>query len=602
MYTAKYLLSALNGSSSSSPSSSSSESGGGLSSLPSVRIDVLERLPTPFGLVRSGVAPDHPEVKNVERDFERLFEQEEDDSNAAPPSAAGSEEKGASGGGGRGRNGEGPLAYRGNVRVGRDVTLDELRGLYDAVILAYGCENDAELGIDGEDTLRGVLSAREFVAWYNGHPDFVRVGETVADALGGDGGGDGDGRDVRDAKVVVIGQGNVALDCARILTKGGSGLSSTDAASHALPVLGDGVRSVTVLGRRGHVQGAYTIKELRELTKLEKGGYDSRFIITGDDLDAGLTEASREELTGPGARPRVRIDKLLRDQANASSAAAATTTSSSSSEGPSDDSIEKKEVRLRFLLRPRAFLPRSDDPSKLGGVSCERTRLAGEAGRQGAVGTGETEEFDADLALVSIGYKGSPLPGMEDEDETEEDEGAGSSSRGVFDSDRGVVRNFHGAVIRGGGGGGSSEAASTPPEKIEGLYASGWLKRGPSGIIGTNIPDAKDTVASILRDLKSGSLVPGRERVEEGDDTGDGDDGGDDDGRGGRGAPRGREGLDELLRSRGVTAVDWEGYRRIDDAERRRAKGGSNHPDKPREKFTNVEDMMRAASEVEEEE
>ena len=200
-YTAKYLLSALEKS--------------------KVHIHVLERLPTPFGLVRSGVAPDHPEVKNVQNDFTALFK-------------------------------DNPMIeFLGNVTVGRDVSLKELRELYDVVVLAYGCESDRKLAIPGEETLAGVLSAREFVAWYNGHPDYVHVGQAVADALGDT---------PETAEVVVIGQGNVALDCARILAKGTAGLYDTDIAAHSLPILKEGVKCTSIVGRRGHIQGAFTIK------------------------------------------------------------------------------------------------------------------------------------------------------------------------------------------------------------------------------------------------------------------------------------------------------------------------------------------------------
>lgn len=202
-YTAKYLLSALE------------------HKQVEGKIDVIDRLPTPFGLVRSGVAPDHPEVKNVQKDFAALFK----DSST--------------------------VSFMGNVTVGRDVSLNELRELYDVVVLAYGCESDRKLGIPGEDSLAGVISAREFVAWYNGHPDYLHIGRLVADAL----------RDEPEkSSVVVVGQGNVALDCARVLAKGASGLVDTDIASHALPILKEGVKCTSVLGRRGHVQGAFTIK------------------------------------------------------------------------------------------------------------------------------------------------------------------------------------------------------------------------------------------------------------------------------------------------------------------------------------------------------
>ena len=184
------------------------------------QIDILDRLPTPFGLVRSGVAPDHPEVKNVQHDFENVMSQNQQ-----------------------------TIQYFGNVHVGRHVQLDELLQLYDAVVLAYGSASDTKLQVKGADHLIGVLSAREFVAWYNGHPDFVDIGQKVASVLN------------EDSHVLIVGQGNVALDCARILAKGTKGsLYDTDLASHSIPVLGDGVAQTTILGRRGHVQGAFTIK------------------------------------------------------------------------------------------------------------------------------------------------------------------------------------------------------------------------------------------------------------------------------------------------------------------------------------------------------
>lgn len=190
-----------------------------------LKIDVIEKLPTPFGLVRSGVAPDHPDVKNVQNDFSALFEDKES------------------------------ISFLGNVCVGQDVSLEELRELYDVVVLAYGCQSDRKLGIPGEDSLSGILCAREFVAWYNGHPEFDHVGEIVASALSS-GGADDPGQ----ATVVVVGQGNVALDCARILAKGRSGLMHTDITSRSLNVLQEGVKQTVVVGRRGHVQASFTIK------------------------------------------------------------------------------------------------------------------------------------------------------------------------------------------------------------------------------------------------------------------------------------------------------------------------------------------------------
>ena len=219
-----------------------------------VDIDIIERLPTPYGLVRYGVAPDHPEVKNVENDFASLFQKEdniiENTFYGSPLSS---------------------LSYFGNVDVGKDVSLSQLQSLYDIIILAYGCQAaDRRLGIPGEDTLEGVLSAREFVAWYNGHPEFGHIGPIVKRCLWPSSSSNGVEESsveegsvpagVSPARVVVIGQGNVALDVARILAKGKPGLVDTDTPNSVLQVLQGGATHVSVVGRRGHVQGAFTIK------------------------------------------------------------------------------------------------------------------------------------------------------------------------------------------------------------------------------------------------------------------------------------------------------------------------------------------------------
>jgi adrenodoxin-NADP+ reductase len=449
------------------------------------KIDILERLPTPFGLVRSGVAPDHPEVKNVQNEFAALFE------------------------------GKDACRFWGNVTLGRDISLVELRRIYDAVVLAYGCESEKKLGIPGEETLQGVLSAREFVAWYNGHPDYGHIGDAVHKAI----------PKPEEAHVAVIGQGNVALDCARILAKGGPGLQHTDIASYALPILGEGVKSTTILGRRGHIQGAFTIKELRELTKLEADGHNASFVVRPEELDRGTTESSLKELEGPTARPRKRIDKLLREVANQ----------------PLSCNVPKS-VTLRFLLRPVSFEPNQADPAALGSLVCEQTRLEGDPGEQMAVGTGLFEELPAKLALVSVGYKGVPVLGLED---------------GFFDAGTGTISNRLGKVADSTG-------------ELCGLYVSGWLKRGPSGIIGTNIADAKDTVASIAKDCYGAETSCQRNESS--------------------------LMLASLLEERSVQFVDWEAYKRIDATEtnftRRRSEG------QPREKLTTRRELLAAAGTI----
>lgn len=233
-YAAKYLTaSVLKRMQSAEPCTPSSFNWTGID------VDIIERLPTPYGLVRYGVAPDHPEVKNVENDFAALFRRGDDGTDEDQLST---------------------LAYFGNVDVGKDISLSNLQSLYHVVILAYGCSAaDRQLGIPGEDTLEGVLSAREFVAWYNGHPEFGHIGSVVEKCLWPEGRSNVDDA-VSSARVVVVGQGNVALDVARVLTKGKPGLIHTDTPSSVLNVLQGGVAHVSVVGRRGHVQGAFTIK------------------------------------------------------------------------------------------------------------------------------------------------------------------------------------------------------------------------------------------------------------------------------------------------------------------------------------------------------
>ena len=356
-YTAKYLVQSV-----SKVNKSEGNGPGG------VHIDILEKLPTPFGLVRSGVAPDHPEVKNVQNDFSDMFDKYSSQDGTTDNIDD--------------RKARASVSFFGNVHVGEDISLQELREMYDVVVLAYGCQSDRKLGIPGEDTLSGVLCAREFVSWYNGHPDFVHIGEIVRRALGDD---------PSQASVVVVGQGNVALDCARILAKGRDGLDETDISSHTLDAIGPGVQKTTVVGRRGHVQAAFTIKELRELVNLKKDGHDTDFRISQQELDLGTTEASQEELSGKGSRPKIRLDKVLREAAKVTTAA-------------NDDDACNKSVEVRFLLNPVRFEPPNhqdrDEPidgNRLGAVVCERTRLEGEPFRQSAVGTGTFETFRADL-------------------------------------------------------------------------------------------------------------------------------------------------------------------------------------------------------------
>ncbi|KAL3815996.1 hypothetical protein ACHAXA_010656 [Cyclostephanos tholiformis] len=523
-----------------------------------IDVDVLERLPTPYGLVRYGVAPDHPEVKNVEREFASLFNEncEDNENYDVSDDAEGRRHR-------RKRASHTSLSYFGNVDVGKDVSLAELRSLYDVVILAYGCQSsDLRLGVPGSGAgeLEGVLSAREFVAWYNGHPEYGHVGDIVDRCLwrrrgsmsctttrpvcdvefdndDDDDRSDGasspppGGEEISPARVVVIGQGNVALDIARILVKGGTGLVETDVPNTVLGVLRGGVSHVSVVGRRGHVQGAFTIKELRELTKLKDEGHDASFVVRKEELELGMTDSSISELKGPSGRPKTRIDKLLRESA-------------SSDDDASSDAA--KRVELRFLMKPIRLESSDSDGGRIGRVVFERASLVGDPFDQKIVGTSVTESMPADLVLVSIGYRGMPLEGMDDD--------------GLFDDTRGVVANVNGKVV------GENN-----------LFVTGWIKRGPTGIIGTNISDAKETVASVMEYIESGGVVGPR----------------DDERRQREASSVGRVGLVQILHGR-TTYISWSQYLTIDATETDHDRLRNNA--QPREKLLTVDDMLAMAT------
>mmetsp|Transcript_26491 Transcript_26491/g.32479 ORF Transcript_26491/g.32479 Transcript_26491/m.32479 type:complete len:570 (+) Transcript_26491:47-1756(+) len=478
-------------------------------------IDILEKLPTPYGLVRSGVAPDHPDVKNVENEFAAILDSPLTSNDSSPNP---------------------PIQFYGNIKVGdpSTITLPELLELYDAVVLTYGCDSDRSLGIPGED-LEGVHSAREFVSWYNGHPDYVHFTEVFQRYLRGGSGGGGTG-EKKPTRVVIVGQGNVALDCARILTKsvddGKDSLFHTDITQHSLSVLGHDDDSaehgvaVSIVGRRGHVQGSFTIKELRELTKMESN-HDCRFVVRNEELEGGKTPSSQVEVTD--SRAKKRIDKLLRSVATLAAAI--------------DESTTKNSIHIRYLWNPISFNadPTNDNarsPS-VTSVTFERTRLTGDPHAQTAVGTGEYTTLPADLVLKSIGYKGRPLPGLDEL-------GVDSGDVSVFDERRGVIRNINGRV------------------GVERLYVAGWIKRGPSGIIGTNITDARDTVASMLEDLPLLTSTNSNKL--------------------------GRDGLLALLTERNVKVVDWNSWREINRVET--DPGRRRSDSQPREKLVSVDDML----------
>ena len=363
-----------------------------------VAVDLIDRLPTPFGLVRHGIAPDHPKMRAIRDTLHRFLEH--------------------------------PLVrFVGNVEVGVDISLEELRRHVDAVIYTYGAALDRHLGIEGED-LPGSLAATDLVAWYTGHPDADRA--RIEAALAG----------VRSA--VVVGVGNVALDVGRVLARTGAELESTDMPQHVLDTLAaTQVEEITVLGRRGPAQASFTTQELREL----------------DDLESAtvLVDAADLELD-PGAEERAATDR------NVTRNLAVLRGWADHAPGPG-----RTRLRLRFFARPVRIL----GEDRVTGVEVERTAVDGD-GR--AVGTGEVDVLPADLVVRSVGYFGRPLPGLPVDERT------------------GTVPNEDGRVLR--------EGRPSPGE-----YVAGWIKRGPSGVVGTNKHDARETVASLLADATDGVLT-----------------------------------------------------------------------------------------------
>jgi ferredoxin/flavodoxin---NADP+ reductase len=412
-------------------------------------VDLYERLPVPFGLVRYGVAPDHQSIKRVQAAFERT---------AMLPG----------------------FRFFGNVEVGRDLRVDELLRGYHAVVVATGAALDRRLDIPGEN-LQGSYAATAFVGWYNGHPDFV----DLRFALDSE-------------RAVIVGMGNVALDVARLLLMDRDQLAKTDISDQALLALRHSpVREVVLLGRRGPAQAAFDQGELEAIADLP--GID--VTVHGD-----VSFADDVDLTGP-ARKNLAYLARLRLQ------------------GPRS---QPRKLELRFLASPRELL---GVEGRVRAIRVEDNRLVGAGPLVRAEPTGNAWELSTGLVIRSVGYRGMAVPGLPFD-----------AKRNVVPSSAGRVTNFNG-------------------EPQAGLYCSGWIKRGPSGLVGTNKADSKETVELLLRDTEA---LLGRKPTLD---------------------------VDELLGARGIKIVDFQGYRRIDEAER--ALGLARG--KVRHKLERVPDMLAAA-------
>jgi ferredoxin--NADP+ reductase len=415
-----------------------------------VEVDVFERLPTPFGLIRAGVAPDHQHTKSVVRVFEQAL-------------------------------GNKRLRCHLNVEVGTDLSHDDLLAHHHAVIYAVGASLSRDLDIPGEE-LPGNHSAVDFVGWYNGHPDHAHHEF-----------------DLSGERAVIVGNGNVALDVARVLLLDHDELSKTDIAAHALDALSDSqIREVVILGRRGPRDAAFSAGEFLALGHL--AGVD--VVIDGDELAASSTDDVETELKL----------QLAREYADTSATPG------------------NKRIVFRFLVSP-AEVVGSD---RAVGLRVVPNGLDEAGGLVAGDPSDGDELIEASLILRSIGYHGSAIDGL------------------PYDAAKGVTPNDHGRVVDGDG------------QPLDGVYVTGWIKRGPRGVIGTNRSCAEETVAQLLDDYADGRLT--REVA-------------------------GRDALIELLSHRGSNPIVWTGWRAIDAAERKRG----NEESRPRVKFVDVAEMVSAA-------
>ena len=415
-----------------------------LSAVPPVEVDMIERLPTPWGLVRFGVAPDHPKLKTVSRAFERIAEQP-------------------------------GFRFLGNVEVGRDLHHEDLLRLYDAVVYAVGAQTDRRLGIPGED-LPGSWAATEFVAWYNGHPDYQELQF---------------GLDVE--RAVVIGNGNVALDVARMLALTHEELAPTDATDASIAAIeSSSIREIVLVGRRGPAQGAFTTPELQEMGEL--AGAD--VFVDPADLEGADPKSTMAE------RNLAVLHELAAREPQG----------------------KPRRVVFRFFHSPVAIV----GEERVEAIELVRNTLDAE---ERAVPTDERETLPCGLVFRSVGYRGVELPEV------------------AFDPASGTIPNEGGRVGAG-------------------VYCAGWIKRGPTGVIGTNKKDATETVELLLEDVAAGRLVPKPDTS--------------------------AAAVDAALAERGARVVEYAGWTAIDEIER----AAGEKSDRPRVKLCSWDELLAAAERV----
>ncbi|KAJ3161353.1 hypothetical protein HDU86_007135 [Geranomyces michiganensis] len=439
-----------------------------LKNLSNAKIDMYESLPIPYGLARFGVAPDHPEVKNVIHKFASIAEDPR-------------------------------FRFVGNVTVGRDVPFSKLAACYDAVVLSYGAAEDRKLGLPNEESTKNVFAARAFVGWYNGIPEYAGLEPDLTSS----------------DTAVIVGQGNVALDVARTLLTPPDILAKTDITEHALEALRKSkIRHVHLLGRRGPLQIAFTAKELREMIALPNTKLDVDINLVKEQISADADALATD-------RQRRRLMELLVVGGT-----------------KKHDAPPSRTWSLKFLRSPVGLVQKED--GALAAVCLEKNRLEGSLQNPKAVGTGEVEELPAGLLVRSIGYKSVRLfPEV------------------PFDSKRSLIPNVKGRVVDG-------------DKPVPGLYVSGWLKRGPSGVIAATMYCAIETATAIVEGLQAGHFAT-------------------------RAASRGPDGFDAvapLLKAQGVDPVSFADWKHIDRVE---AELGAQRG-KPREKLVDLQGMMDAVA------
>lgn len=420
-----------------------------------VKIDIFEYLPTPYGLVRGGVAPDHQKMKTVTSSYEKIALHED-------------------------------VRFLGNVCVGKDLSIEELKKYYDAIIFSYGTYADRRLHIPGED-LNGIYTSTKFIGWYNGQPDYRNHSF-----------------DFSGENAVIIGMGNVAMDVARILAKTPEELKDSDIPEHVLETLSKSkIKNIYLIGRRGPVQSAFFPYILKEFENLKN------FELVIDPQDLILNENSKKEMEDPLDFKSKKNYELIKQYSLA------------------PISNKPKKIYMIFFKTPISIQGKNNQVEK---IILAKNNLVGEPGNQISQATEETIEIPCNTIFCSIGYKGIPMPGI------------------PFDNEKHVISNNRGRIINENG------------KPLIGFYTSGWIKRGPSGVINSNKVDSVETVNCLLEDIPN--IPPG--------------------------PIRDQNKILDLLKQKNIRVVTFDEWKKLDQEEIRRGK----EKGKPREKFVTVKEML----------